>query len=245
METPMKEERRNKILTAIIEVFIKTASPVGSDFLKEHSGFSISSATLRNEMAQLEKEGFLEQPHTSGGRIPTSKGYRFFVEEMAIDDNFSNQVKKEFLFESEQYFQEKKADESVHDMLSVLTKMTPNIAFSTVPSSQKTFFLGVSQLLMLPEFSGNAKNTIGIFKILEENFYNFLHSLEVGNGVELFIGKENIFPEMESCSLLVSRFKALDEDQFFGILGPMRMDYARNIVALQEAQKLYESSLRQ
>jgi transcriptional regulator of heat shock response len=236
----VSEQRKNKILKAIVEIFINTASPVGSKFLKEEAGFEVSSATIRNEMAQLEKEGFLQQSHISGGRIPTALGYRFFVEELQINKDFKHQVQEEFQHASEEYFLEKKADETVHDMLSVLTKLTPNIAFSTVPSSKKTFFLGISQMLMLPEFSGNAQVSSGIFRILEEKFYELLHSLNVGEEVELFIGKENIFPEMESCSLLVSRFKALEEDQFFGILGPMRMDYAKNIVALQEAKKLYE-----
>ena len=237
----MSQERRNKVLKAIVEIFIKTANPVGSSVLKEEAHFEVSPATLRNEMAQLEKDGFLEQSHTSGGRIPTSSGYRFFVEDLCIEKDFKEAVHAEFIQETQKYFSEKTADEKVYDMLSILTKMTPNIVFATVPSSEKTFFLGISQTLMLPEFSGSPEHTSGIFRVLEEDFYDLLHQLKIGDDVEMFIGKENIFPEMESCSLLVSRFKSLEENQFFGILGPMRMNYAKNVVAIQEAQKLYSS----
>ncbi len=237
----MSQERRNKVLKAIVEIFINTASPVGSASLKEKADFEVSPATLRSEMAKLEQEGFLEQSHTSGGRIPTASGYRFFVEDLNINQKFTETVHAEFVEQSSEYFSEKKADENVHDMLSVLSRMTPNIVFATVPSQKKTFFLGISHLLMLPEFSGAAEQTSGIFRILEENFYDLLHGLNIGEEVEMFIGKENIFPEMESCSLLVSRFEALGEDQFFGILGPMRMNYAKNLICLQEAKKLYST----
>ncbi len=241
----MSQERRNNVLKAIVEIFIKTANPVGSSVLKEQAQFDVSPATLRNEMAKLEKEGFLEQSHTSGGRIPTSSGYRFFVEDLNIQEEFKESIHTEFVTEAQKYFSEKTADEKVYDMLSILTKMTPNIVFATVPSSEKTFFLGISQTLMLPEFSGSSEQTSGIFRVLEEDFYKLLHTIDIGEEVEMFIGKENIFPEMESCSLMVSGLgddiKNLKTKQFFGILGPMRMNYARNVSAIQEAKKLYSS----
>lgn len=237
----MSQDRRNKILKAIIEIFIDTANPVGSASLKKKAQFDVSPATLRSEMAKLEQEGFLKQSHSSSGRIPTSSGYRFFVEDLTIDSQYKKGIQTEFIKNSSQYFSEKKADETVHDILSVLSRMTPNIVFSTVPSQKKTFFLGISQILMLPEFSGAAEQTSGIFRILEENFYEFLHTLKIGEEIEIFIGKENIFPEMESCSLLVTRFESLGEPQFLGILGPMRMNYEKNIISLQEAKKLYST----
>ncbi len=75
-------ERKRKILRAVIENYIATAEPVGSKTIAESSGLDISSATIRNEMADLEKLGFLEQPHTSAGRVPSPKGYRLYVNEL-------------------------------------------------------------------------------------------------------------------------------------------------------------------
>jgi heat-inducible transcriptional repressor len=76
----MLDERKASILRAVVEEYIETAQPVGSGHVATAAGISVSSATVRNEMAVLEQEGYLRQPHTSAGRIPTEKGYRFFVD---------------------------------------------------------------------------------------------------------------------------------------------------------------------
>lgn len=75
-------ERKEKILAAIVEKYIQTGEPVGSKSLVDALGFSVSSATIRNEMADLIEMGYLEQPHTSAGRIPSSKGYRYYIEHL-------------------------------------------------------------------------------------------------------------------------------------------------------------------
>ena len=76
----MLDERKTAILRAIVQEYIATAQPVGSTHIAHAPGVHVSSATVRNEMAVLEQEGYLVQPHTSAGRVPTDKGYRFFVD---------------------------------------------------------------------------------------------------------------------------------------------------------------------
>lgn len=87
--------RRDKVLKLIVEYFIKTAEPVGSKTLIEEFGLDYSSATIRNEMNALEQEGFLEKTHTSSGRVPSSKGYRYYIEnlrERSVSDEFKYQM---------------------------------------------------------------------------------------------------------------------------------------------------------
>jgi heat-inducible transcriptional repressor len=79
----MLDERKTAILRAIVSEYIETAQPVGSSHVAVSAGINVSSATIRNEMAVLEQEGYLAQPHTSAGRVPTDKGYRVFVDTMA------------------------------------------------------------------------------------------------------------------------------------------------------------------
>ena len=79
----MLDDRKTAILSAVVNEYIATAQPVGSQHIASASGIGVSSATVRNEMAVLEQEGYLTQPHTSAGRIPTDKGYRFFVDHLA------------------------------------------------------------------------------------------------------------------------------------------------------------------
>ena len=79
----MLDDRKTAILSAVVQEYISTAQPVGSTHIAAAPGVGVSSATVRNEMAVLEQEGYLVQPHTSAGRIPTDKGYRFFVDHLA------------------------------------------------------------------------------------------------------------------------------------------------------------------
>ena len=79
----MLDDRKTAILRAVVQEYITTAQPVGSGHVASAPGVNVSSATVRNEMAVLEQEGYLVQPHTSAGRVPTDKGYRFFVDNLA------------------------------------------------------------------------------------------------------------------------------------------------------------------
>ena len=78
----MLDDRKTAILRAVVEEYIATAQPVGSAHIASNRDFAVSSATVRNDMAALEREGYLMHPHTSAGRIPTDKGYRFFVDNL-------------------------------------------------------------------------------------------------------------------------------------------------------------------
>ena len=256
-----KNQRKYKILQSIIEIFVSTATPVGSKFLKEKAEIDLSPATLRNEMVKLEQEGFLMQSHISSGRIPTDKAYRFLVDTIDISPVQEESFKNEFNTVALQYFQKKQADQNVYDIVSILSELTPNIAFATIPSSEKMFFLGLSQMIMQNEFASEAQDMSGVFKVLEEDLHTFLSSLNIKKtkkltsqtcennsefntnanlceiyDIELFIGHENILSGIDSCSLIVSKTK---DGEYFGILGPVRMNYSRNIIAMKEAQKLF------
>ena len=77
------DERRGAVLRAIVEEHIQTAAPVSSQAVARASGLSVSSATVRNDMTALERDGYVSQPHTSAGRVPTDRGYRYFVDRFA------------------------------------------------------------------------------------------------------------------------------------------------------------------
>ena len=83
------DNRKKKILQAIIEEYIDTAEPVSSGSIVKKYGLDLSSATIRNEMADLEKVGYIEKPHTSSGRVPSAKGYRLYVDELMNDKKIS------------------------------------------------------------------------------------------------------------------------------------------------------------
>src|SRR4051794_18414871 len=116
------DERRAAILRAIVEGYIETAQPVGSAAVARDASLNVSSATIRNEMVALEQEGFLVQPHTSAGRIPTDKGYRHFVDSFLpapgpLDAGRRQQVSTFFA----------KARGALEDMLQSTTKLLTNL----------------------------------------------------------------------------------------------------------------------
>ena len=83
------DERKKKVLQAIVEEYINTAEPVSSGSITKGHGLDYSSATIRNDMAQLESIGFLDKPHTSAGRVPSAEGYRYYVNELLKEDNLT------------------------------------------------------------------------------------------------------------------------------------------------------------
>ena len=110
----MLDDRKKKVLQAIVEEYVNTAEPVSSNGLIAKYDLNCSSATVRNEMADLEKKGLLDKVHTSSGRVPSAKGYRYYVDELLKDDNIS--------LEEVKYISDK-LETKVHEMED-LTKIT-------------------------------------------------------------------------------------------------------------------------
>lgn len=132
----MLDERKAAILSAIVSQYIQTAQPVGSGLVARASGLAISSATVRNEMAVLEQEGYLHQPHTSAGRVPTDKGYRFFVDSITgtgrLDDSRAQQVRS--FFSNAHGALER----MLHDTSKLLSDLTDYAAVVVGPSHEQS-----------------------------------------------------------------------------------------------------------
>lgn len=221
--------RRQAILRAIIKEFIETAEPVGSHAIVVGYHFSVSPATIRNEMANLEEEGLLFQPHTSAGRIPTDTGYRMYVDELADYETAKKQAKKALQRVTKQY-QMQKVRERMYDAVRILAQATDNVSFATMPDNRRTFYLGVSNVLRQPEFMRDPMRASQVVEVLEDtdHFVETLRQLDIGDDVKIFIGKENIIPQIQSCAMVVSKYELEGFKGFFGLLGPTRMSYPFN-----------------
>lgn len=232
-------ERQKQILKAIVQEFIKSAQPVGSKTILLGYNFHVSPATIRSDMASLEKEGLIKQPHTSAGRIPTDMGYRVFVDDM-IDLEEARKHTDPILKQVRESFYKEQAKKRINDAVSILTQSTQNISFATFPDS-RAFYLGLSNVLKKPEFFQDPLQASQVMEVFEhnDNFIKTLKSLNIPEDkTEIFIGQENIIPEIQSCSMIISRYKHLDLEGYIGILGPTRMNYATNSVILEEITKL-------
>ena len=229
--------RRQKILEAIIESFIQNALPVGSKHLTERYSFKVSSATIRNEMAALEKEGYIAQPHTSAGRVPTNRAYRMMVDQMKEQEKLVQQAQKDMLSIRKQYYL-KKTKEKLYDTVSILAAATDNVSFATVPDKGGFFYIGISNILRKPEFMMEPEKVTKVIEILENELSEVLSGMEITEEGAIYIGEENILPEFKSCSLMALPYSHQGFRGVMGILGSTRMNYAYNMAALRSAIQL-------
>jgi len=131
----MLDERKTAILRAVVQEYIATAQPVGSTHIANAPGVQVSSATVRNEMAVLEQEGYLAQPHTSAGRIPTDKGYRFYVDHMAQPGRLDAVAQQRV----GQFFDTARGrlEELLHQTTNLLAQVTHHAALVVGPRVEK------------------------------------------------------------------------------------------------------------
>jgi heat-inducible transcriptional repressor len=131
----MLDERKTAILRAVVQEYIATGQPVGSTHVANAPGVKVSSATVRNEMAVLEQEGYLAQPHTSAGRIPTDKGYRFYVDHMATPGRLDSQAQMQVgsFFDSAHG----RLEELLHQTTNLLAQVTHHAAVVVGPRAER------------------------------------------------------------------------------------------------------------
>ncbi len=231
------KERTLRILTALINDFVESATPVASKKLLESGDFSVSSATVRNEFALLEEIGLIESPHVSAGKIPTEKGYRFFVDQLLKED-VAEDLRVQELFQKhiEEYHLEK-TRESLFDLIKLCSHLSGNVAFASIENDQ-SLYLGLSKVLRSPEFMAHPERGAQIVEVFErrEKFQDMLNKMALPlNEAKIFIGNENLFEEVQSCAMIVIRFDQKGVKGHIGILGPMRMNYGFNRALLKNA----------
>ncbi|MDU2066639.1 MAG: heat-inducible transcriptional repressor HrcA [Sporomusaceae bacterium] len=134
----MLDDRKRRILQAIIDDYVSTAEPIGSRTIARKYDLGVSPATIRNEMADLELLGFLEQPHTSAGRIPSAKGYRFYVDCLLAPHSISERD----LHLIKQWYEAKvrRIDELFQETAKLLSKVTNNVSLVMAPQSAPAKF---------------------------------------------------------------------------------------------------------
>jgi heat-inducible transcriptional repressor len=156
------DDRSKNILRAIVLFYIKTAFPVGSQTISQNYDFGISPATIRNIMAVLEEQGFLTQPHASAGRIPTEKGYRFYVDILLNKGEFIKNQDETFL-QTEKLVKREDTRTLLHDTSKLLSELTRYMAIVTVPKFSSAKIKHI-------EFIRLRKNCVMTVSVSEEGF---------------------------------------------------------------------------
>jgi transcriptional regulator of heat shock response len=226
----MLTERQRKILECVIKEYTQTANPVGSTNILNEYHFDLSPATVRMEMAELEDRGYLYQPHTSAGRIPTDKGYRYFVSSLMQYQELGK--KDQFLLQEELFKLKVKNLKLIRSLAKLLGALSHNLAISGLVEEREYFQSGIRGLLSQPEFSKNIDEvcrTVEVLDYLDQNVERLMKKLGKGD-MKVLIGRENPLIKGKECSVIVSRCQFADgENGILAIMGPKRMEYAKNV----------------
>ena len=226
----MTTDRRLEILRAIVDEYVETQEPVGSKAIAEKRALGISPAPIRTEMAVLEEEGFITQPHTSAGRIPTDRGYRLFVDKLSAVKPLSTAERRaiETFLEGAHDL-----DEVVKRSAKLLADITKQVAVVKYPkigdSSGREMMAisGTANLARSGEDLGPALSPI--LEALEEQVVLLRLLSDAHPTVHVTIGSEQQDMNLQTTSLVSVGYGS---DASLGILGPTRMDYAGSMAAV-------------
>lgn len=225
------ESRKRAVLTATINKYIREALPVASEDISQE--FDLSSATIRNIFAELEGTGLLTHPYTSGGRIPTDKGYRYYVDflikQIALLDEEKELIVRKYKRELRQ---PEDALEETSEVISTITHYAGIVSF--LEWQDKFFYKGISYVLDQPEFRDSDKIRILIKMIEDKGRLLNVINRDFSEKVKVYIGSEIGCPGIENCSLVVSSYSVNDRPSGrLAVLGPTRMEYRHIIPTLE------------
>ncbi len=245
-------ERCDKILDVVVQSYIETAEPVGSRTLSRRSDLGLSPASIRNVMADLEEAGLLMQPHTSAGRVPTDKGYRYWVDALMKPEGLSRDEKEWVL---EELSKARTIDAVVEKVSKIIAALTENAAIVYIKSLKRASFLsqlledldemtnladaleesaglfieGAFRVFDQPEFRDLAKMRHLLQAFDEKDDFLQIFIRDLGReGIHVHIGRENTAGQLEDVSLVL-------KDCYFdgipiggiAVVGPTRMRYPK------------------
>lgn len=246
----MLSDRRQLILRALIEEYVMHALPVGSRTLTENYKLGVSPATVRNELSALEDAGYITQPHTSAGRIPTDAGYREFVDELLAEDvKCANAIQEEMASRLRHHADA--LDNLIRNVSEELTRLTSCLSIvgymedNQESADSNAIFshkerLGLSSLMKKPEFQESA-TLLPLMEILEDDsVYTkaLSEASSTSDGFSVRIGSENEDSNLNGVSVVSGIYSVGPSTGVVAIIGPRRMDYGNVISAVKAARDI-------
>ncbi|MBL8029887.1 MAG: hypothetical protein JNN11_01430 [Candidatus Doudnabacteria bacterium] len=227
--------RQAKILAAIVKEHCDTCEPVGSGDLAHKYDFGISAPSIRNEMQILERQGYINQPHTSAGRVPTDLGFRYFVNQLMDKVKLTLQeqdrLKKELLKLQMAHM------EMGRRLAKLLSENSGAASFALFPDEVST--MGISNILensSLP--NEDAREIAKFFDNIDEHAEQMISDY-AGKGPEAKIGKEITLSKHSDYSMVVSGLELPSGKKgVIGVVGPKSMKYEKNMSLLEYISKL-------
>ncbi|OGL71999.1 hypothetical protein A3C17_01850 [Candidatus Uhrbacteria bacterium RIFCSPHIGHO2_02_FULL_53_13] len=222
------DERQSSILEATVREYIQSAEPVGSVVLAERYGIEASPATIRNDMVDLEQAGFLSQPHTSAGRVPTEQAYRYYIEHFLRERTVPRREATELNSALRPSGESRQRLKLTAKLVASFSDESVFVAFGP----HDVYYTGIANLLNQPEFT-NYQQLYSMGMVIDQldEALARIHG-SVADRVQVLVGDETHLSNL--CSVIVTRWRASDIGEgVFGLLGPTRMDYDTNVARVK------------
>ena len=224
-------KRQQEVFGMIVRHYVETAEPVGSRYISRK--LDLSSATIRNVMADLEDMGLIAQPHTSAGRIPTDRGYRYFIDSLMhlkhLNERSARSVHDEYSC----------AVRSLEDVLQrtthLMSNMTNYVGLTLFAQCDRLYLDGTSHIVEQPEFQ-DLKKLYALLHCLEQkrDLLSLLSHDFDSDKLTIHIGRENAAGSLSDCSVVTKGYKVKGKvSGRLGVIGPKRMVYERVIPAVE------------
>ena len=204
--------------------------------------FGVSSATIRSEMAKLEDMGFIVQPHTSAGRIPTDAGYRFYVNSL----NEAQAEQPQLLDRSARAIDARvsgagdRADRAIRSAVDSLVELTQNLGIATI--GDELYLSGIGNLFSQPEFM-QGEHAQQVARLLD-NLEPWLREARPNEPLNVYIGAENPIGKASGATLIISKFRSpYSDNSYIGVLGPTRQSYAKVMRLVRHTGAMLEEIL--
>lgn len=233
--------RQVQILKSVVEEYIETAIPVGSDVLEKKYGIGVSPATIRNEMVALVTGGYLRQPHTSAGRIPTPRAIKFYVNQLMEEKKLS--VAEEVAAREQVVSAKDNFDKVMHQVTKALADNTHCLAIAATDKGE-VWHAGYAYILDIPEFY-NIDVTSKVLTMIEEARRIqelFFEKKTWDEPIEILFGEELGWPNFESVGIVAYQCSTNFGRTSLGVIGPMRFNYSSVIPVVRYFGNLISDS---
>ena len=245
--------RQAQLVSRVIDEYIRTAEPVSSKAIAASGYFDVQSATIRNEMADLEGAGYLEQLHTSGGRVPTARAYRLYVNGLLSSEGVTiSHASRRRMDEAVDEISVPPGDgpvsvrlaEAVNKVLArTVGQLSGSLVMASISEQPDAYKFGLSNLLSFPEFR-QMERLAGLTGFFDdfESMFGRMHRQMWGRDsgeVKVLIGTENPDERIKDETLICARYRLPGGNEgTLTLVGPMRMDYRKNIGLMTYAAQL-------
>lgn len=231
--------RQTQILKALIDEYIETAEPVGSENLDKKYNLGVSPATIRNEMVTLTQTGYFKQPHTSSGRIPTPSAMKFYINQLMEEKDMS--VADEVKAKEEIWDARADLSDLLQEATHALAERTKSLAFAATDEG-KVWHAGYANVFNNPEFAdlGACASLFGFLEEAERIHELFFERPLSGSPIDVFFGEELGWPELSPVGVVSTHFTAKGKNGVLSVIGPVRLSYQTVIPILRYFKNLIE-----